>query len=55
MSIREEKVDIDWQCRHDQICEEYEHKIEVLEKDKKYLKDKLDFMEQEKIKLVNDR
>lgn len=43
--MKAEKVDIDWQCRHDQICQEYEQKIEYLEKDKQYLKDKITIME----------
>lgn len=41
---------MDWQCRHDQICEEYQHKIQMLEKDKKYFKDKLELAEGEKAK-----
>lgn len=46
---------MDWQCRHDEICEEYEHKVEVLEKDKKYMKDKLDLLEQEKTRLIAEK
>lgn len=46
---------MDWQCRHDEICEEYEHKIEVLEKEKKYMKDKLDLVEYERTKVQSQK
>lgn len=35
---RLEKVELDWRYKIEEICEEYENKIEIMEREKSYVK-----------------